>query len=231
MRRFLYFLPTPGANPQMLAARGLLDRFTVGGRLIEHSVTPATECMGSGCIVAAGTNPPTTAQRWVEGEKFHVGVEDLAPRPEDLERPVGIDGYGVLLADGNIWRVPLVHKWDAAELRHVPGVPSAMTLIGGRVQYQIRAEYQVVDAIASRLFAAFIEEKTVPMAQLMQDAAALLAVNYRLGVEECGLLGLFDSTNILEVIQAAIDIKALQEQARGLSMEGLVFAEPVIQDE
>lgn len=233
MRRFLYYFPgVPGVNPRMLADRGALDRFTAaGGGLIEHGITAAPEGMGHGCIVAAGTQPPSVARRWLEGEKFHVGIEDLPPRPQDLEREIGLKGYPVKMLDGNDWRVPLIQRWDAEKNQMEPNVPQAMSLAGGRVEFKVRDEYAAIHAIASKLFGYFFDGRTVPMEELVVDAAKILSVNYRIGVEEASLLGLFDQTSLVAIVEAATDIDSLKRQANDMRLGGLQYNPPVIEEE
>ena len=240
MRRFLYFLPgVPGANRQMLADRGLADRFLERGELIEHVVLgvdagPA----GSGCIVAAGPNQPTYApdrQQWLEGVKFWCAVEDFPPRPQDLAREVGISGYETPLGDGAAWRVPLIRRWDRRRLEHLPNLPQSMrpSVVSGSYKYasHVRPEYAAVNGRAERIMEAFAAEKVIDGDQAFADAAALLAVNYRIGAEECGLLGLMDQEMVVRVLGLAVDAPALRQQAEEFATDGLQFSTPVIEEE
>lgn len=232
-RRFLYYFPNlPGMNPGMLRDRGLLDRFTApGGGLISHGVTGAVGELAGGCIVAAGIEPPAVPAQWDRGESFWVAIEDLPPRPQDLEREVGLSGYELVLGDGNTWRVPLIHRWNEDRSEHEPNLPTSMGMIGGKVRTRIRPEYQAIDVIASRLFTSFVAEETASLEQAMADAVALLAVNYRIGIEEASLLGLFTGELLVDVLATAIDLPKLRESARRDAVRGLTFVEPVIQEE
>ena len=249
MGRFLYYFPgVCGMNPRMLGKFGCLDRFTAsGGKLIAHGVTAVNDGPAAmGCIVAAGAEPPRAVSGWqrseVSGQRseisgqdlrtptsdFWVALEDPAqpPGPDDLERDVGLAGYRQVLGDGNAWRVPLVHRWDAASERHVPAVPSSLQICGGKIGRRIRPEYAAVDAIAARTFEAFYLGKSFPAEALFADAAALLAVNYRLGMPEINLLGLIqDETALIHLLAASIDCPALERAAAEADCQGLYYSE------
>src|SRR5579864_8840128 len=189
MRRFLYFFPgCPGMNPGMMKERGILDRFTLragGSKLIEHTVTGLIDGPNgaAGCIVAAGAMPPsivnrpssiappapshdqrstTDVQRWLTGPTFSVAIEGDAPGPEDLAREIAIGGYETQLSDGNVWRVPLIRRWNEKLLAHEPNVPCVMAphLVFGKFQHtrKVRAEYEAIDSLAEWIFHAFVAE-------------------------------------------------------------------------
>ena len=171
-----------------------------------------------------------------------MGIEDpdLMPRPCDLEREMGIAGPEVTLGDGNAWRVPLVRRWDAQRLEHVTMLPQAMRTVmegggaGGkrRVVIEVTPEYASVDASADRIFAGFTEGVTVPLEEVFAQAVELLAVNYRIGQEEAGLLGLLDEARALEILGMCIDLPAMNAHAAELMMQGLQpGSDPVIEAE
>lgn len=239
MRRFLYFLPgLPGANAGMLAERGLLNRFTSSGSsLLEHCITACPEGpAGGGCIVALGQRPAAYepgSQRWIEGEKCWVGIEDAPPRPDDLVREVIISGAPMQLGDGEFWTAPIIRRWNGAWF--VPNVPQAMGKVtkDGRtgVEFRIRPEYAGVDEIAGRMFELFLAGSAVSIDQLLQDASELLAVNYRIGPEEASLLGLFDEKNAVAVISQSFDRATIEREAAERSIAGLEYSEPMIEVE
>lgn len=220
-------------NPALMAKRGLIDRFAApGGGVISFGVTGIDDGpAGLGCIVAAGGNPPSPGSRWIEGPSFWVGIEDFAPRPNDLMREVGITGPDIALADGNTWRVPLIHRWDDVRMEHIANVPKTMLMTGGKTTMQIRPEYQEADALATRIFKAFAEEQTIPAETLFAHAVKMLAVNYRIGVEEAGLLGLLDLELAAEVLRLSIDSQSINAAASAAETDGLQYCEPVIEEE
>lgn len=241
MRRFLYYFPKlPGMNPRLMADLGVLDRFTFhGGELREWSVTQVDAGpAGSGCVVAVGAAPPEFVpgkQQWIEGEKFWVGIETLAPRPEDLVREVAISGYESTMADGSIWRIPMIHRWDAKTMSHVANLPKVMrrVMTDGKpaVQFVIRPEFEKADGIARRAFKGFVESAVVSIDNLMANATELLAVNYRVGLEEVGLLGILDQACAMRILALAIDVPSILEHGQHLSEDGVEYIEPVIGEE
>lgn len=239
MPRFLYYLPLPGVNRQLLTERGLLDRFQgEGGRMLEYVVASCNHGPDGkmGCVFGLGASHPaydSKAQRWAQGPGFWVGVEDAPPMPEDLVREVGIEGPEIRLADGNAWRVPRIHRWDVDLSQHVPNLPKAIVPVPSapgeyRCETRVKAEYAKVDEIARRTFAGFVEERSVTIESMFADAVAILAVNYRLGMEEAGLLGLLDTETAQTILEAAIDLPTMQACAHAKSQEGLEYSDPVI---
>lgn len=250
MRRFLYFLSgVGGVNPKMLSDRGLISRFVAGGgQLVEHGATTsvdgprlapvpgAADPVRIGCIVAAGTRPAAyqpDRQRWIplaNGVGF-VGLEDveLPPGPADLERAYGVAGYAIELGDGEQWRVPLVKRWDPQQLAHVSALPSSIAgdLVDGKYKFasKVRPEYMSIDQKADSFFPAFLSGKTISIDQLIHDAAELLAVNYRLGVEEIMLLGLLNEETALTIMGLSIDTPGIRQCNARLAQQGVVARE------
>lgn len=239
MRRFLYFLPgATGANPETLAKAGLLDRFAApGGEFMEHVIayTDAGPA-GSGVFVAAGPNPPQYSpdrQRWIEGPTFWAGIEDvdLPPRPEDLQRVIGRAGCEVQAADGSIWRAPMILRFDETTLRHVPNVPTYFAPVcrDGKFDFDqtVDPKYRGVYDLAGRLFQDFAAETAVSLDRLFRDAVQLLAVNYRIGMEEAGLLGLLDVETADAILRVSFDCPTFQKIAHELLHTGEELHVPV----
>lgn len=241
MRRFLYYLPEiSGAAPKTLANLGLLDRFTAtGANLIEHCVTAVNEGpAGHGCIVCVGTNPPAVSPetKWAAAGKFWVAVEDLPPRPADLERELGITGPELTLADGQAWRVPIIRRWNRATAQHISNLPTALKPIfdpqgKATMRREVKEEYQSVDELADRLFHDFYNQTTMPLDQAAADAMQLLSINYRIGLPEAGLLGLLNEENVVQILGTSIDYAEIQAQAHEWAIEGVQAAEPKVNPE
>lgn len=241
MRRFLYFLPgRPGVNPALMAQLGLLDRFeTAMGKLGQHIIRGVDDGpKGSGCIVAVGEAVPEYAphrQTWIEGKDFWVGLEKPWPEPEDLVREMGISGHPTQLADGKVWRVPVLHRWDEAQLRHVPNLPKSMRprplSQGGGVEYVVRPEFADADELARALVEGFMANRTLTADLAFETAVSILNVNYRLGPEEAGLLGMLNEADVAKVLEVAIDVPSIQAQAMAMQCDGVEYTEPVIRDE
>lgn len=242
MRRFLYYFPgTPGMNPAMLAARGCLDRFTyslggAGGTIVHTTSWCDAGPVGAGAMVAAGDEPITynpERQRWIEGLTFWVGCDkDFPPGPDDLAREIGIIGIEAALGDGQAWRVPLVRKWDDQNCSHAPNLPSRIVpvIVDGKREYRrtVNPEYQAIDKLAEVTFDAFVapEGTSISPEKLFEDAAAFLSVNYRIGVEEIGLLGLLEIETAIEVLKVAIDEPVFRRIGVEMANQGIQSAKP-----
>lgn len=230
MGHFTYFIPgVSGVNQGILAAAGLLDRFMgASGRMRVHSAGHGEGPKGSGCFIAPGENveySPET-QRWTEGAKFWVGVDTATmPMPEDLARELIVTGQDLTLADNKVWHVPTLHKWDMQRMGHTPNLPQIMrnVVVGGRVQciMTVRPEFMAAHALAAEIFESFVAERAIPGARLVEMACAILNVNYRVGVEETGLLGLLDEATALSILRVAIDAEEIEIDARRWILNGL----------
>ncbi len=257
MRRFLYYFPgRPGMNPKLLERYGVLDRFqrTLGGELLPMSISSVpigpNENSRGGCIVAAGEHAAEYAperQTWAKAcagnitgaidnlaGLFFVGLEQPWPAPEDLTREIIITGPTMHLSDGKAWRLPTIHRWDESALEHVANLPKHIRpkLDGsGALEKVVRAEFQAADLIARELFAGFVASRTLPADEAFAKAARVLALNYRVGPEELGLLGVLNEVNIFQILAEAIDVPAISRQAREARGEGLEPAEVRIQED
>lgn len=237
--RFLYFLPgVPGCNPRMLLQRGLTSRFaTAGGALMEHCIVTVPEGPdGRGCIVAQGAQTPAyrpDQQTWEQCEHFWIGVEnDARPGPKDLARDIGFDGYHLKLVDGNMWKVPLLRRWIAANCTHVSALPKCLRPIPGKgIVETVNPKYAEHDAIAERIWQSFLANETVKLETLYADCTALLAMNYRAGIEEVSMLGLLDGEIGLALLSAVIDVPSIQAHSASIEDHGITSVEPVIQEE
>jgi hypothetical protein len=240
LKRFLYFIPgVGGANARMLSERGLITRLPN-----EYGCTTSTEGPDEsgriGCIVAAGGRPAKyqpQKQRWIAlasaktqgdfGNGF-VGLEDidLPPAPADLERDAGVAGYMLNLSDGNPWRIPLLRKWDESKLAHVAALPQAIggELVEGKYKFasRVKAEFSELDAISETIFPAFVEKKRFPVDELFELTAKLLAVNYRVGIEEIILLGLLTEEMALAALGLAIDSPGMRRCGEKIARAGLI---------
>lgn len=240
MRRFLYFVPDrPGMNPALLAEYGLLDRFEVSpGRLRTHIILGVDSGPGgkTGCIVCLGDQPPEyspTRQTWMNAGRFWVGVEQPWPTPEDLVREMGISGHTLRLSDGGAWRVPVLHRWNETTCTHVPNLPKSVRPRAGGVgiEYVVRPEYQDADALATDLTAGFFAGRKLSADEAFDAAVDVLAVNYRIGPAEVGLLGVLNEEDILRVLATAIDAPAIEHQAMAMQLDGVEYSEPRVRDE
>jgi len=161
-----------------------------------------------------------------EEEKFRpwIGVSnDNPPTPLELLRADALDGHVVKLADGNDWLIPIVRGWtEVPEIGPINqcALPHSIRRSGGHWQRDgIQAKYVPLWAGTLKwweFYTARIESveldpgsavKRVPFdfecsLELASDA---LAANYRVGVDEIGLMAVFNETLVRDVLLALID--------------------------
>lgn len=240
MRRFLYYFPgRPGMNAALFREYGVLDRFEVSrGEYLTHQIAQLDHGPDgkSGCVVATGDIPPgydPARQTWADAGGYWVGLEQPWPAPEDLIREMGIGGHQLQLSDGKVWKVPVLHRWDESKLCHVPNLPKTMRprAGGGGVEYVVRPEYEAADALAEELAAGFFANRTVQADEAFDRAVKVLAVNYRIGPFEAGLLGVLNDADILKVLAIAIDAPTIEAQAMAMQVDGVEYHEPRIEPE
>lgn len=235
----MYFLPgVPGANPGMLAARGLASRFSDSdGPYVVHSVTAASNgpC-GGGCIVASGENGAFYApdrQRWVEGDGFWVGME-IAPRPSDLEREVGLKGHSINLANMD-WRIPLLKFWDDATMLHKSNLPKSFRSIykdnKKSSSLGVAPGYEHLDVMADEIFLRFVNNESISIDDAVSECVKILSINYRIESEECELLGILNDESVVKILGMAIDLPRIQAIADAFAIDGLQAREPIIEQE
>jgi len=238
MNRFIYFIPgVPGCNEEMLAARGLLSRLSGPGGIVQHGITAWRDGPdGNGVAIAVTCEParyePET-QVWQEGPQFHTGMDANArPTPADVERELGYNGHEVRLLDGNMWRVPLLRRWDDEKREHISALPKVLRSVkdaNGRfgLKLAVAKSHEKIDELAETIWQAFLTKMTWSTDLLFQTAAQLLSQNYRIGIEEIGLLGLLDEPMALAVLGLAIDTPGLESAAAMMAEDGLHFMEEV----
>jgi hypothetical protein len=234
MRRFLYFLPSASGCPESLLAKlGIADRFPGSAPgMVSFDACVCDGPCGNGVLLGGGGQPPLylpESQDWMEGERYWVGCDrSLPPGPDELARLDGLPGYETKLGDGRDWIVPRLLEWNAD--RRTPDAPCHLparqtmqnVLTGGTARLVLRPRFREASEIASKAFEGFAHQRTAPFDALFIAAAKLLSVNYRLGVEEINLLGLFDPTLVMRVLTRSFDYPAF---ARSVETE----AEPELQ--
>ena len=243
--RFLYFIPgVPGCSEQLLLKAGLYDRFVgadnkLAGWIVREE--PHGPNGQSGCIVASGQRPPEYSddvrQKWIEvlnincPVRYWVGIENVAtpPGPEDLMLPFNIRGHFVKLGDENRWRIPMVWSWNLNQIRHELALPQKMSVhiedSKKVLKREVMAVYRPLIQIAERVWDSFTNETPISSEQVFLDCVVLLAANYRVGLEEISLLGLFDEESLQEILKASIDYPTLSAQAAEMAASGLLQCE------
>ncbi|MGE3666639.1 MAG: hypothetical protein AB7G51_08450 [Steroidobacteraceae bacterium] len=136
-------------------------------------------------------------------QRYWIGLDnEERPAPADLARATDFEGYDVELGDGKKWRVPPVRRPDDST-----GLPCTLRVRRGVVEEQVKAEYRAVWDRCGQAVRWFTEadptKEDYPAAFAL--AADVMAIAYRLHLHELSVLGLIDSTNLWQLLGAAID--------------------------
>ena len=231
MRRFLYFVPgLVGANEQILVQLGLGPRFIHLGNVLPFCVTGGIESPEgiTGCVIAYGEYVPKIdwkESNWIKGLKFWVGIESVKPGPEDLSFPIGIDGVEMEMGDGQKWVVPCLRLWDAANAEFVVNLPTAPKpiMVDGKYAFKrvVVNDYKVIDEVADSILAHFLENRKISEETRYSWCASILGTNYRIGIEEIGLLGLLVDDLDIDIPEASIDLSNFQKSVEEFASRGV----------
>lgn len=142
------------------------------------------------------------------------------PGPMSLAKPEQMGGHQIELADGNPWLVP-VARYCTGE----PAFPRRLRVKpGGRVVVDsVVPKYEDLsrraEEVWEKVFPTLIgeeasEEITISIDDEFGLAAEALAVNYRIGLAEASILGLFTTDNVARVILALLDWPSVQKEAQ-----------------
>lgn len=239
MAQFLYYLPSTRAAdvaqggvllPAALERFGL--RETLGDVVRAERDASLFELAGRGPDGAGGLIlvPRATSgdlprrlgfypaeQRWERWEPQRpdqspvwVGVEHgPPPGPADLQRTETIAGHEVLLADGQRWTVPIYRRpYQGAEFGELPR--AVRWSPDQRLQVVTKPEYQRLWDRGGQIWDVCLSNQ-VGDDQIAEWSLEALAVNYRLGRPEISILGLLDSTNWRQVLEATVDVPLIRQ--------------------
>lgn len=141
-----------------------------------------------------------------------VGFETARkPRPEDLLRPSPVVGKAVELADGNAWTFPVVGPRDTT-LPH-----SFRRVDSGAFAATVRPAFEQLFADSETWFELLRSGGGFTYATYFDFAARALAVNYRVGLDECSadVLDLIGVEHFDAVLRACLGLLDRdQERAR-----------------
>ena len=152
-----------------------------------------------------------TAQSWVEiadHPGLYVGMwKGHRPTEEDLRRQGGVLGPKTPMLDGKEWTLPVL-MYDTGD-GPASLVPSSMVYQDGQWKSHIREEFKPIASIALNTYSVIVElldaaennrKATVSLTvgKGAEFVAQGLAINYRVGREEIGLLGILDHQLILQ---------------------------------
>jgi hypothetical protein len=157
------------------------------------------------------TDPP----RWVGYYR------DDKPTPESLRR-ADVDcvpGEFYRLDDGNDWEIPEIMMPTGESM----GLPSSLSLVDGRLHRTPVEKFLPLAKQARRAFLLFWAtltgqeqpENPISDVELLGLAMDALAVNYRIGRDEVGALGLITDRNFLGVLSKLVGINKALDAREG----------------
>lgn len=236
---FLYYLPESGpqVSREKVEELGLgyaFDQITPSC----GQVTRGPEGQGAGAVFANEQITPAQfikflpeQQQWrqIPGCEAWVGYWTARrPGPEHLAKPANqrIAGYAVRLGDGRSWEIPIARGWleEDGQVVYTDALPTALTFNaqGKWERGGIKPAYRRLQQVAAEYFdaraGAEVEddgEKIKLRFNMVDDSAnaaiTALQANYYIGPAEADELGLLDETNVGQVLEALIDMRALLE--------------------
>lgn len=145
------------------------------------------------------------SQTWKQRGTFWIGFDnEIAPGPESLQRVTLTDGYEVELGDGNVWLAPVIRAWGEA------GYSIALPKdLGFDEQEQcvatVKSDYQWAWKLACDVWDFVIQRGQVALDQFTRWAVECLSLNYRIGIHEASVLGLFDTATARDVLHSCVD--------------------------
>lgn len=146
--------------------------------------------------------------------------KDRPPRPEDVQRPERIAGHPVRLADGNEWVVPVCgprhhaasdgkkhpNAWISLPHTYALGDQGeAISRVSRRFESVCEASERWWDRVQAKVWGTDGE--------VLDYAASLLGLNYRVGRAEIGHLELLDTPTAIRAVQVSlgwVELEALQ---------------------
>lgn len=230
MAQPLYFLPhlhpdqvnNVGTRKAMLRERGLLDVFAD----VPMELMPCVGVPGRGPNNLSGSilyyqSPKTdiprrtyfkdAEQQWTPvgtGEHVWIGIDtDDPPTPDDMVRRTVYEGYGIDLADGKRWQIPVIRRCHDAST----ALPTDMVWDStGKLIEPIKPAYEALWRDTETVSRWFVEDQQAPRSDALRHAVKALSINYRFGVNEQNLLRVIDATNFMAVLMAMVDYPTYQ---------------------
>ena len=227
---FLYFLPAcekENVTRQRLLGSPVASAFSDAlrnERNYQEFVSVANVAVGptgtSGvCLACVPPNWPNPhrigyhpdEQEWVNCGEFWLGtVKHCRPSPATLQREKLVSGYEVELGDGNVWFAPTVRKWDENNETFSANVPMKMGIApDGNFAAAVRSDV----AWSWDLACSFWDRRLkggLTNGEYLEAATKFLGMNYRIGPHEAFKLDLFDSENVVAILESALDVQAVE---------------------
>lgn len=213
MPRVFYFVEghTGSSMPLAIVKRlGLDYAFETDPKCYGGAVGPGGK---DGAIIGVDDGTPIRLdlknQTWTKiSESVWFGFNtESKPGPEDfLRKKTWVEGYPVVLADGNRWTIPIIR------LRPYTGpdqinLPMIIGYDDGKPGMIIKEEFQELyyGAEALRENLLIENEEMADIERILSICNTSLKVNYRISDKEIVALKLIDTENIKEIVDALLD--------------------------
>lgn len=219
MGGFLYFLHgTQHADDAALKAVGL-DRL-LGGRGTNVSAMTTGPDGGSGVMLSIDIAPRKNPRHRSKGDEqvwkkslnglYWIGLDkDAIPGPEDLERPLLLEGHLTELGDKNKWVIPIARQFFPGE-----ALPYALVLGDkGEWVHEALPEYVQFSKMGERLWIEVRDSDTggIDESGTIDMALEALGLNYHIGPDEVSMLKLMvGKTSLPRILGAIIDMPTLE---------------------
>lgn len=165
-------------------------------------------------------------QTWTisRNEKFWVGFyNDDRPTEIILRRRMQLAGHEVELQDASKWLIPVARILTGAS-----ALPQSLFIDGQdeiiKMPLQKYAEFthkvdKLWDDFRNETDPKSKEEPKLSTADRMHLAAEALAFNYHVGLDETNMLGLITTQNLIEIMEAIIDVPTLIRIAKNFAKQ------------
>jgi len=221
MAAFLYFLPgRRDVSRESVESAGITavddlssvsfcetERGPDGGAGIIFAVEPKTE---GGKLPKVGYYPKNQQWSSCNNAKFWLGVStEHKPTPEDLLKTESIAGHSVVLADNNLWTVPLARSFPSGS-----ALPKALVLgPNGELVVESLPEFAKISEIADEVYNSLLgESDSIDVTKGWDMSIQSLSLNYRLSKWEASALKILSTRNVTEVLEALVDVPSIKAQ-------------------
>ncbi|MBI9016895.1 MAG: hypothetical protein JEZ07_06495 [Phycisphaerae bacterium] len=230
MAGFLYFIEGQSQLPteSQLVELGL--GHLVGCALGTNPANKGPNDSGAGLIFAVdGAVHPIMLvpdkQKWIKTDKYAVGYYvDMIPCRDDLLSGANWPGHAVMMNDGNDWIIP--------PFRYLPNFLE-YDPAQGQLMRQPLKKYQPMAKQVERLWLDYFydtgidenyqkpqDHESFTESQQLQLCADFLAINYRVGIIELGLLQLLGDKQMELSLKAILDLPRLVAASQKKTLAG-----------
>ena len=147
-------------------------------------------------------------QTWRNCGDYWLGyVTGCKPGPDSLQRETLVSGYDYELGDEQIWHTPIIrYPAGNANLPQTMGVDEA-----GAFQQSVVTSMAWAWTLACDIWDRYMMGEGMKPVEMFDAAVKCLGVNYRVGPQECSVLGLLDGPKAKLVLQGAVAGPMIEE--------------------